>query len=140
VTDGSQPQHTTIHYNGWNAYRGASVPNPEGFTEDRRVHGRFEAAFVSAHVGALSVLERVPPRARDLGDVDAVRREVWDYLRTGNGQVETLYRLEKRHGFDPSVPPAPQALDFAEARLAAGATMLRDLWWTAYLQGRDGLP
>jgi hypothetical protein len=52
--------------------------------------------------------------------------------------VETLYSLEQRHGFDPAPPPAVEARAFAEARLAAGAAMLRDLWWTAYRRGTEG--
>ncbi|HSM07308.1 MAG TPA: hypothetical protein VK858_21955 [Longimicrobiales bacterium] len=138
VTDASQPHHTTIHFDGWNAARGADAPNPEGFTEERGFHGRFETAFVSAHVGELSVVRRVPPAARDLGDTAGVREAVWAYLRDTHAQVETLYRLEQRHGFDPGTDPAPEARTFAEARLAAGATMLRDLWWTAYRRGTEG--
>jgi hypothetical protein len=68
VTDASQPHHTTIHFDGWNAGRGASAPNPEGFTTRRGFHGRFETAFVSAHVREGSVVAAVPDRARDLGD------------------------------------------------------------------------
>ena len=138
VTDASQPHHTTIHFDGWNAGRGAEAPNPEGFTEERGFHGRFETAFVSAHVGELAVVRRVPSAARDLGDTARVREAVWAYLRDTHAQVETLYRLEQRHGFDPSGTPAPEARAFAEARLAAGATMLRDLWWTAYRRGAEG--
>ena len=108
VTDASQPHHTTVHFDGWNAGRGASAPNPEGFTTRRGLHGRFETAFVSAHVRAGSVAAGVPDRARSLGDAEAVR----------------------------SRAPAPEARAFAEARLAAGAAMLRDLWWTAFVEGR----
>ena len=44
VGDGSQPHHTTIHYNGWNR----DTPNPEGFTTSRQTHGVFEGAFTGA--------------------------------------------------------------------------------------------
>ena len=138
VTDASQPHHTTIHFDGWNAGRGASAPNPEGFTTERGFHGRFETAFVSAHVLEGSVTSSVPDRARDLGDASEVRDAVWRFLRESHGEVETLYRLERRFGFDPGRVPAPEARAFAEARLAAGAAMLRDLWWTAYLRGGEG--
>ena len=43
VTDGSQPHHTTIHFNGWDR----DTPNPEGYTTDRGFHARFETAFVT---------------------------------------------------------------------------------------------
>jgi hypothetical protein len=135
VTDASQPHHTTIHFDGWNASSGASAPNPEGFTEERGFHGRFESAFVSAHVREGSVGDAVPREASDLGDVGEVRQAVWDFIEESHAQVEPLYRLEKRVGFDPGRPPDPRARDFTEARIAAGAAMLRDLWWTAYVQG-----
>jgi len=137
VTDASQPHHTTIHFNGWNASSGASAPNPEGFTEERGFHGRFESAFVSAHVREGTVRDRVPSRPTDLDEGNGARGAVWRYIQETHGEVETLYRLEKQFGFDPSRPPPTAARDFAEARLAAGAAMLRDLWWTAYLRGRE---
>jgi hypothetical protein len=138
VTDASQPHHTTVHFDGWNASSGAAVPNPEGFTEERGFHGRFESAFVSAHVREGSVRDAVPDEPRTLGDVSGMRDAVWRYIRESHGEVETLYRLEKRFGFDPSRPAPPETRDFAEARVAAGATMLRDLWWTAFVEGRAG--
>lgn len=137
VTDGSQPHHTTIHFNGWNASGARTAPNPEGFTTSRDFHRRFEAAFVSAHVEEPSVRGRVPRAPRDLGDTNQVRRAVWDYLADTHGHVWTLYRLEQRHGFDPQAEPASETVEFAEERLAAGAAMLRDLWWTAYRRGSE---
>lgn len=137
VTDASQPHHTTVHFDGWNAASGAAEPNPEAFTEERGFHGRFESAFVSAHVREGSVGAAVPRRARDLGSVAEVREAVWDFIEGSHANVEALYRLEKRVGFDPGRAPDPEARDFTEARLAAGAEMLRDLWWTAYRQGMN---
>lgn len=136
VTDASQPHHTTVHFDGWNASSGAAVPNPEGFTEDRGFHGRFESAFVSAHVREGTVRDAVPSRPTDLDEGNGTREAVWRYIEETHAEVETLYRLEKLHGFDPSRPPSDEALDFTEARIAAGAAMLRDLWWTAFVQGR----
>ena len=52
VGDGSQPHHTTIHYNGWNR----DTPNPEGFTTSRQTHGAFEGAF-TARVARLDAVE-----------------------------------------------------------------------------------
>ena len=52
-------------------------------------------------------------------------------MRT-HGEVERLYRLDKASPFNGSnTTPANKA--FAVERLAAGATMLRDLWWTAWI-------
>ncbi|MEJ8629977.1 hypothetical protein P0F65_09500 [Sphingomonas sp. I4] len=42
IGDGSQPLHNSVNSDGW---RG---PNPNGYTRDRSIHGRFESGFVDA--------------------------------------------------------------------------------------------
>ena len=128
VTDASQPHHATIHFNGWSA----SAPNPEGYTLDRTFHARFESDFVGAHLTQAHVSARVsaPPTSR----AGEVRRSVIDYIRASNGQVETLYRLDRDFGFDPERPAHPATRGFAAERLAVGARMLADLWWSAWLE------
>lgn len=132
VTDGSQPHHTTIHFNGWNASGVMQEPNPEGFTEARDFHGRFESGFVRLNVEPAMVLAASSAPARRLTEV---RPAVMDYLHATHSELRTLYRLENQHGFVETGTPAPETVDFAVARLAAGAEMLRDLWWSAWLEG-----
>lgn len=136
VTDASQPHHTTIHFNGWNASSSMSEPNPGGFTESRDFHGRFESAFVSAHVPGSRVRAAAARPARNLGDMEDVRQAVWQHIFRSHDRVEELYRLERDFGFDPEAAAAPETVAFAVERLADGAAMLRDLWWTAYVEGR----
>jgi hypothetical protein len=131
VTDGSQPHHTTIHFNGWDA----DAPNPEGFTLDRSFHTRFEGTYVNAFVTPSDVNSRTATAPTSFEG--SVRSAVFDYLRTSHRNVETLYRLERDFGFDPGGPFRPSARDFAADRLAAGATMLGSLWWSAWLEGTD---
>jgi hypothetical protein len=50
-----------------------------------------------------------------------------------HAQVERLYALDRDVGFDPSGTPDPGAEAFAVARLAVGATFLRDFWWSAWV-------
>ncbi len=128
VTDASQPHHATIHFNGW----AASAPNPEGYTLDRTFHARFESDFVSAHVRQPDVSDRVSGAPRSL--VGSVRPSVVDHIRASNAEVETLYRLDRDVGFDPARPAAPETRAFAAERLAVGARMLADLWWSAWLE------
>lgn len=127
VTDAANPHHTTIHFNGWDA----DTPNPEGFTEDRDFHARFEAAFVRRHVGYGAVRDRVE-RSAPTSHAGSARRAVLDHILASHGEVERLYRLDRDVGFDPEGPAAPEAVSFAAERLAAGAAMLRDLWWSAW--------
>lgn len=117
VGDGSQPHHTTIHYNGWSQ----RAPNPEGFTTSNRTHGAFEGAFVRDHVRLQEVEAGMPaPRL----DGFQLRARVAGYLRTTLAEVTPFYRLEKAGGF---APGDARGIDFATARLAAGAGELRDL-------------
>jgi hypothetical protein len=125
VTDAANPHHTTIHHNGW----AEGEPNPNGYTTDRRFHHRFETAFVEAHVRQQDVDRRMSPVSVP-ADVHAA---VLAYLGASHDQVRTLYDLEKRYGFDPDAGTRPQTRDFAAERLAAGASMLRTLWWSAWL-------
>jgi len=127
VTDAANPHHTTIHFNGWDA----DTPNPEGFTPDRDFHARFEAGFVQRYVDYGAVRARVDRRA-PTSHAGTARRAVFDHILASHEEVETLYRLDRDVGFEPDEPAAPRAVSFAAERLAAGAAMLRDLWWSAW--------
>jgi hypothetical protein len=128
VADGANPHHTTIHYNGW------SGANPKGYATDRQMHSRFESAFVQAKVRLADIqplVVRQPTRHTEL------RESVLAYLQESNDLVDELYALDKREAFNGrSTSPANRR--FAAERLAAGATMLRDLWYTAWVQSDEG--
>jgi hypothetical protein len=126
VTDAANPHHSTIHFNGWNA----DAPNPNGYTTDRNFHGRFESDFVRAHVRYQDVLPRVPSAARNVAG--NARAAVMAHIQASNDLVDALYRLDRDVGFDAAGPLRPVTRDFAADRLAAGAAMLRDLWWSAW--------
>lgn len=129
VTDGLQPLHTTIHYNGW----ADGAPNPDGYPRDRTLHARFETGFVDVHVGQREVSSRVRPPTPLAGDV---RAAVVRYVRDGYARVEELYRLDRDIGFDPRRPADPRTVDFTADRLAAGAQMLATLWLSAWEESR----
>jgi hypothetical protein len=129
VTDGSNPHHVTIHYNGW----ADGAANPEGYTRDRGFHARFEAAFVDAHVQQRDVTQRTGPA---ISVAHRARPAVMSFLRSTQETVEELYRLDRDVGFDPDAPPHPQTVDFAAERLAAGAQMLAVLWLSAWEESR----
>lgn len=129
VTDASQPHHTTIHFNGWSR----DVPNPEGYSEDRTFHARFERDFVDAHVTQRDV-DRLVASQPSLVRGN-VRPAVLDYIRVTFDNLDELYRLERDVGFDPDAPLRPATRDFAAERLAAGASMLAILWRSAWEEG-----
>ena len=126
IADGSQPLHTTIHFNGW---VGA---NPNGYTTSHRIHSQFETEFVAANIRLPDIQARMTPLKSIDGDIfDAYMA----YLRHTNSLVEELYRLEKAGGFTGEGTPASR--DFTAERLAAGASMLRDMIYTAWLESAN---
>jgi hypothetical protein len=123
VADGSNPAHTTIHYNGW------AGDNPNQYATDKQFHARFESGFVRVNVRLADVLSRVDTIARVLPDF---RTAIIAYVRESNSAVESMYKLDKAHPFD-SLPGVRENKSFAVDRLAAGTRMLRDIWWTAWV-------
>jgi len=128
VADGSQPLHTTIHYNGWVG------PNPNGYTTEHHIHGQFESEYVAANITAkdFAGLVKSPERLDD-----PFARYI-AYLKESNGLVENVYALEKAGGFAGKGSPA--AFEFTTHRLAAGSQMLLDLWYTAWLESANPVP
>ena len=125
VTDAANPHHTTIHYNGW------SGANPKGYTtysRERGFHFRFEEEFVGAKIGINDLLPLVGQNSRVIQNP---RVEIWSFLQQSNGLVEQLYILDKQEPFS-ATTASPDHKKFATERLAAGSTLLRDLWWTAW--------
>ena len=130
VSDGANPAHTTIHFNGW---VGA---NPNGFATDSRLHSRFESAYVQNHIALGDVSAQVEHRATLHTDL---RPAVLPYLAATHSQVVRLYEIDKAAPFGTETT-APENKLFVAARLGAGATMLRDLWWSAYVGSATAAP
>ena len=130
VADGAQPLHTTIQYNGWTG------ANPNGYTTLHKIHSQFESDYVKANVNpARDVAPLIPAKAVLLGDVFD---QYVAYLRHSQTVVEDVYKLEKAGGFTGVGTPAAKA--FTDERLAAGATELRDLIYTAWVRSADPVP
>ena len=129
VGDGSQPLHTSIQYNGWVG------PNPHGYTTEHRIHSLFESQFVHANVTAGDVAPLIPAKPVVLGDVFD---DYMKYLRNSNSLVEQTYQLEKSGAFAGAGTPAGKA--FADQQLAAGATELRNMIYTAWVKSAEPVP
>ena len=126
VGDGSQPLHTTIQYNGWTG------PNPKGYTTDHKIHWQFEGPFVAAAIHAENVQTKMTPAKAIHGDMfDAYVA----YLRVSHTYVEQVYELDKVGGFAGKGTAESRA--FTEARLAAGASMLRDMIYSAWVDSAE---
>ncbi|HYM62696.1 MAG TPA: hypothetical protein VEZ11_17560 [Thermoanaerobaculia bacterium] len=121
VADAANPHHTTMSHNGWVG------PNPNGYAIDCETHRRFESDFVSHTVVTSDVVSRMPaPVLRSDYFATAVA-----LVRSSHALVETLYTIDHEGGFD-LMHPSERGKDFAANRLASGASLLRDLWWSAW--------
>jgi hypothetical protein len=131
VGDASQPLHVTVHFNGWGPF-----PNPNGYTQER-VHGPFEGEFIRNNVSQETVRAAMAPY------VDCrcgIAQWTSAYLAATNAQVPPFYDLQKVGGF---VSGDRRGRAFAAARLAAGASALRDLVvdaWRSSATRRAGWP
>jgi hypothetical protein len=115
VADGSQPLHTSVHFNGWGDY-----PNANGYST-ARLHSVVDGDLVFRRVNGAAVDARIAPfRACNC----PIEQRVPDYLRATQRQVIPLYELEKAGGLKPGEPRGPA---FATQQLAVGASELRDL-------------
>jgi hypothetical protein len=123
VGDGANPMHTTIHHNGWVG------PNPKHYTTANTVHWKMEGIFVAANLKQLQFADLVPAQPRSLADPF---HDYLHYLDDSHQLVETAYQLEKEGGFDGEGTAASR--DFIRHRLAAGAEMLRNMWYSAWVQ------
>jgi len=123
VTDVANPLHTTMHHHGWMG------DNPGGYATDREVHSRFEGRYVQARFVHADIASLVAPTPSVLEDP---RRAILQHVRASHDRVETLYQIDKRSRFDENTT-AEENRSFTAERLASGATMLRDLWWTAWV-------
>jgi hypothetical protein len=121
VADGSQPLHTTIHYNGW---VGA---NPKGYATRGGIHAEFETAYISRNIAATDFAKLVHAPEHIADPFGAYMQ----YLKSSNGLVERVYELDKAGGFREA--GSREAFDFTTQRLAAGSQMLVNLWYTAWL-------
>ena len=128
VGDGSQPLHITIYYNGWTG------PNPNGYSNDHKIHAKFETVYVSANVKRdTDIAPLVAASTPKVIDNEWV--QYLSYLHHTNSLVEQTYQLDKTGAFDDAGTPAGKA--FVDERIAAGAIELRDLIYSAWIHSAD---
>jgi hypothetical protein len=122
VGDASQPLHVSVHYEGWGNY-----PNPKGYTM-KDIDAYFEGEFVRHNLQRAAVAAEVGPY-RDCKC--SIEEKTKALLLATLAEVEPLYALEKEGGLKPG---DPRGIAFATARLAAGATAVRDMIVDAWRQ------
>lgn len=131
VTDTSQPMHASIHVHGWHA----SAPNPHGYV-GKDLHGRYESAYVGRAIELSDVAALVDAKPRLLEEwLD----EAAKHIAASNTHVEQIYIWDKESPFGGG-EEAKAAAPFTAARLADGARMIRDYWYSAWKRSAIPLP
>jgi hypothetical protein len=130
VADAAQPLHDSIHHDGW------SGDNPKGYTRDPNIHGRFESQYVDLiQVTPADLLPYVPKEPRHFDDV---WKAILDHSLEARNSVEEVYRLDLIGAF--LRKDNVEARKLVYKRLAAGASFLRDLAYTAWIESAKPVP
>ena len=130
VADAAQPLHNSMHHDGW------SGANPKGYSRDPEIHGLFETRYVDLiEVTAPDVAKYVRKDARHLDDV---WKAVLDHSLEARESVEDVYRLDLRGSFKKK--DDAEARELVYKRLASGASFLRDLVYTAWIESAKPVP
>lgn len=122
VGDAANPLHTTIKYNGWVG------ENPNGYDTSHTIHWRMEGPFVGRMLENAKFDDLVTaPKKLDHPFDDFVA-----YMRDSQSHVEEAYKLEKACGWEGE--GTKESREFIRHRLAAGAQMLANMIYTAWVE------
>ena len=130
VADAAQPLHNSLHHDGWDG------KNPNGYTRDPEIHGRFETAYVDLiQVTEADITPYIRKTPRHLEDPWTA---ILDHMIEARNVVEEVYRLDLRGGYKDAANAEAKKLVYT--RLASGASFLRDLAYTAWAESAKPQP
>ena len=130
IADAAQPLHNSRHHDGW------SGPNPKGYTTGPDIHGRFESTYVDFI--KTSEADVAPYVRKDAKYLEDPWTAILDHMLEARNSVEDVYRIDLRGGFKDASDK--EARDLIYKRLASGASFLRDLAYTAWIESAKPLP
>jgi hypothetical protein len=135
VADTTQPQHTSVHYDGWGDF-----PNPRNFTQQRGFHVRWENDFVRDNASRGAIVAGTPAFRHCNCPLS---QRVSAYVLESFGHVVPLFELEARGAFvwptpDKNAPVIREGAVFAEKRLSLATAEIRDLVVLAWRESANG--
>ena len=135
VGDGSQPLHTTMHFNGWVG------DNPHGYTTSTKFHAWIDGGYFhktgGIDVGKLTGKIHPAVRIKNAGQPDGMFRDAVAYLVEQNKLVEPLYQLEKEGKLTGEGDKGLEGRAFLDGQLDKAGQMLGDIWYTAWLEAPE---
>jgi hypothetical protein len=132
VGDGSQPLHTTKHYNGWVG------KNPNGYTTSKAFHAWIDGGYIQKVGLDIKRMKAQLRPARMLWPNGSkstshdVFPAVMGYLLAQHQLVLPLYELEKAGKFSGENGTGSSGHEFISRQLIVGGQMLGDLWYSAW--------
>jgi len=121
--DGAQPLHDTIHHDGWSGL------NPKDYTREPRIHGRMESQYVDLIEVKTEDVSKLVGAPKRLADPFVA---ILEHLDKAASYVEEVYQLDQRGAW--ADKDNQRARELVHERLASGATLLRDLAYTAWVE------
>jgi hypothetical protein len=135
VGDGSQPLHTTVHFNGWVG------DNPKGYTIRTTFHAWIDGGYFKKTGGIKvdALIGKIQPATRIAsGDQpDGMFKFVVAYLAEQNKFVEPLYEMEKNGQLTGEGDKGMDGVPFLEGQLVKAGQMLGNIWMTAWLDAPE---
>ena len=121
--DGAQPLHDTIHHDGWSGL------NPKDYTREPRIHGRMESQYVDLIEVKTEDVSKLVGAPKRLADPFVA---ILEHLDKAASYVEEVYQLDQQGAW--ADKGNARARELVHERLASGATLLRDLAYTAWVE------
>ncbi len=135
VGDGSQPLHTTVHFNGWVG------ENPKGYTTWPMFHLWIDGGYFKKTGGIKveTLAGKIQPATRitNAGKPDGMFRDIVAYLVEQNKLVEPLYQMDKSGQLSGTDGKGMEALPFLDGQLVKAGQMLGNIWVTAWLEAPE---
>ena len=135
VGDGSQPLHTTMHFNGWVG------DNPHGYTTSLRFHAWIDGGYLrktgGIDVGKLAGRIHPAERIKNAGQPEGLFRAAVAYLVEQNKCVGPLYELDKEGRLTGEGDMGREGRVFLDGQLVKAGQMLGDIWYTAWLEAPE---
>jgi hypothetical protein len=135
VGDGSQPLHTTVHFNGWVG------DNPKGYTTKTTFHGWIDGGYFkkTGGINVATLVGKIQPATRiaNAGDQEAFFRYIVAYLVDQNKFVEPLYEMDKNGQLTGEGDKGLEARPFLDGQLVKAGQMLGNIWLTAWLEAPE---
>jgi hypothetical protein len=141
VGDGSQPLHTSKHFDGWIG------DNPNGYTigpvngERARIHSWIDGGYLKKTGGlkfdALAGKIHPAEKIANAHEPEGMFRDVVTYIVEQNKYVAPLYQMEKDGQLSGEGEKGMVGRPFLEGQIVKAGQMLGNIWLTAWLDAPE---